>query len=56
MPRSAVFTCLWGEMTVTLDDVACLIHIPIEGRMFSHPKKMSWTDGADLMERHLGVT
>jgi len=34
-----------GEMTVTLDDVACLLHIPIEGRMLSHPK-MSRTDGA----------
>ena len=45
-----------GEMTVTLDDVACLLHIPIEGRMLSHPKKMSRTDRADLMVRHLGVT
>jgi len=45
-----------GDMTVTLDDVACLMHIPIEGRMLSHPKKMSRTNGADLMVRHLGVT
>ena len=44
-----------GEMTVTLDDVTCLMHIPIEGRMWSHPKKMSRTDGTDLMVRHLGV-
>jgi len=45
-----------GEMIVTLDDIACLLHIPIEGRMLSHPEKMSRNDGVDLMVRHLGVT
>lgn len=45
-----------GEMTITLDDVACLLHIPIEGIMLSHPKKVSQADGVDLMVRHLGVT
>jgi len=40
------------EMNVTLDDVACLSHIPIEGRILSHPKKMSQIDGADLMVRN----
>ena len=25
-----------GEMTVTLDDVECLMHLQIEGRMLSH--------------------
>jgi hypothetical protein len=34
------FHMVLGEMTVTLDDVACLMHLPIEGRMLSHPKKM----------------
>jgi len=45
-----------GEMTVTLDDVTCLMHLSMEGRMLSHPKKMSRADGVDLMVRHLGVT
>ena len=44
-----------GEMTITLDGVACLLHIPIEGQMLSHPKKVSRADGLDLMVRHLGV-
>lgn len=30
-----------GEMTVTLDDAACLLHIPIEGKMLCHDKKVS---------------
>jgi hypothetical protein len=45
-----------GQMIVTLDDVACLMHVSIEGRMLSHPKKMSRADGVDLMVRHFGVT
>jgi len=43
-------------MTITLDDVACLLHIPIEGIMLSHLKKVSQADGVELMVRHLGVT
>ena len=45
-----------GEMTVTMDDVTCLMHLTIEGIMLSHLKKMSLTEGADLMVTHLGVT
>jgi len=43
-------------MTITLDDVACLLHLPIEGILLSHPKKVSQADGVELMVRHLGVT
>jgi hypothetical protein len=43
-------------MAVTLDDVACLTHLQIEGRMLSHGKKMSRHKGATLMVRHLGVS
>ncbi|MCI75086.1 putative IMP dehydrogenase/GMP reductase, partial [Trifolium medium] len=25
-----------GEMTVTLDDVCCLLHLPIQGRLLDH--------------------
>ncbi|RHN45110.1 hypothetical protein MtrunA17_Chr7g0226741 [Medicago truncatula] len=45
-----------GEMTVTLDDVACLMHLQIEGRMLSHGKKMLRHEGATLLMRHLGVS
>jgi len=45
-----------GDMTITLDEVACLMHLPIEGRMLSHPKNMYGADEANLMVRHLGVT
>jgi len=44
-----------GEMTTTLDDVTCLMHLPIKGRMLSHPKKKSQTEGANMMVRHLDV-
>jgi len=43
-------------MTITLDDVACLLYIPIEGIMLSHPKKVSQALGVQLMVTHLGVT
>jgi hypothetical protein len=44
-----------GEMSITLDDVACLLHIPIEGRMLDHPKKVSQVTTAELMVAHFGV-
>jgi len=42
-------------MNITLDNVACLLHIPIEGRMLNHPKKVSQVYGVELMVAHLGV-
>ena len=30
-----------GEMAITLDDVVCLLHIPIDGIMLSDRKKVS---------------
>ena len=38
--ETSTFHMPLGEMTVTLDDVACLMHLQIEGRMLSHGKKM----------------
>jgi len=55
-PETNSFHTVLGEMTVTLDDIACLTHLLIEGRILSHGKKMSQQDGADLMVRHLGVS
>ena len=44
-----------GEMTITLDNVVCLLHIPIEGILLSHPKKVSQVYGVELVVAHLGV-
>jgi len=55
LAETSKFNLLVGEMRIILDDVTCLMHLPIEGRMLSHPKKVYLTDGVDLMVRHLGV-
>jgi hypothetical protein len=38
-----------GEMTVTLDDVTYLLHIPIEGKMMGHEEQASYEKGVELM-------
>lgn len=43
-------------MTVTLDDVVCLLHIPIEGRMLSHNEKVSHAIGVALMTKLVSVS
>ena len=43
-------------MTITLVDVACQLHTPIEGVILSHPKNVSQANGVELMVTHLGVT
>jgi len=48
-PETSTFHMPLGEMTVTLDDVACLMHLQIEGQMLSHPKKILKHEGAALM-------
>jgi len=40
-------------MTVTLDDVSCLLHLPIEGMLLSH-EFITQDDAVDSMVRHLG--
>ncbi|GAU50345.1 hypothetical protein TSUD_409300 [Trifolium subterraneum] len=37
-----------GENTVTLNDVSCLLHLPLEGRLLDH-SSISKVDGIDLM-------
>ncbi|XP_039688062.1 protein MAINTENANCE OF MERISTEMS-like [Medicago truncatula] len=54
-PETSTFHMPMGEMTVTLDDVACLMHLPIEGRMLAHGKKMPKHEGAALLMTYLGV-
>jgi len=38
---------------VTLDDVACLLHLPIDGMLLSH-ETITRDDAVDLMIKHLG--
>ncbi|RHN46794.1 putative protein-serine/threonine phosphatase [Medicago truncatula] len=40
-------------MTVTLDDVSCLLHIPIDGMLLSH-ESISRDDAVEMMMRYLG--
>jgi len=55
-PETSTFHMPLGEMTVTLDDVACLTHLQIEGRILSHGKKMLRHEATTLLVRHLGVS
>jgi hypothetical protein len=45
----------FGEMTITLDDVACLLHLPVRGRFYS-PRSCSMEEVAALASELLGVT
>jgi hypothetical protein len=45
-----------GEMTITLDDVHNLLHIPIHGRMLDHDEAMDRDRLIDLMARLLGMS
>jgi hypothetical protein len=42
------------EMTVTLDDVSCLLHLLIDGMLLSH-KSMTRGEAMEMMIEHLGA-
>lgn len=42
-------------MTVTLDDMVCLLHIHIEGKIITHVEKISQDRGVQLITGFLGV-
>jgi len=44
------------EMTITLNDVYNLLHIPIQGCMLDHDEGMDRDHGIDLMTRLLGMS
>jgi len=62
--ETSSFHLRFGEMTVTLDDVSCLLHLPIEGMLLSHTfisrdEAVDWMVtylGSDLGDAHLEVT
>jgi len=45
-----------GEMTITLDDVYNLLHLPIQGRMLDNDAVLYQGRGIDLMTRLLGMS
>ncbi|CAJ2647685.1 unnamed protein product [Trifolium pratense] len=44
-----------GEVGITLDDVQCLLHLPIEGKLLNH-RKISRAEGVELVNTYLGVS
>jgi len=51
--ETSSFHLPFGEMTVTLDDVSCLLHLPIEGMLLSHAS-ISRDEVEEWMETYLG--
>jgi len=50
--ETSSFHLLVGEMTITLDDVACLLHIPIVGRLIEEDD-LDHDHDVKLMVNHL---
>ena len=50
--RPAASICMLGEMTITLDDVACLLGIPVVGRLIQDDD-LDHDQGVDLMVTHI---
>jgi len=46
---------IMGEMIVTLDEVSCLLHIPIEGTFLNHNGLVTRTEAVDMMVQLLGL-
>jgi hypothetical protein len=51
--ETSSFHLSFGEMTVTLDDVASLLHIPIDGMLLSH-RSISRDEAVECMVEYLG--
>jgi len=55
LKETSNFHMLVGEMTVTLDDVACLLHIPITGRLIEEDE-LSNDHNIELLQNELCFT
>ncbi|GAU38937.1 hypothetical protein TSUD_213220 [Trifolium subterraneum] len=53
-PETSPFHMSFGEMTITRDDVVCLLHIPVRG-LFYTPVPVSMEEAAALATELLGV-
>lgn len=52
--ETSSFHILIGEMSITLDDVSCVLHFPTRGRLLNH-SKMFIPDALDMMVTYLGA-
>ncbi|GAU37261.1 hypothetical protein TSUD_319150 [Trifolium subterraneum] len=56
-PETGTFHLPIGEMTITLDDVSCLLHIPITGKMLNHAgTSCNMEEGQDMCEELLNFS
>ncbi|XP_058724909.1 protein MAIN-LIKE 1-like [Vicia villosa] len=53
-PETLSFHLLHGEITITLDDIACLLHIPIRGILLSHGRLMN-EEAREMLIEKLGI-
>ncbi|GAU28342.1 hypothetical protein TSUD_256700 [Trifolium subterraneum] len=53
-PETSSFHMPFGEMTITLDDVACLLHLPVRGDFYT-PLSVTMEEAATLAAELLGV-
>ncbi|CAJ2665945.1 unnamed protein product [Trifolium pratense] len=56
-PETDTFHLPIGEMTITLDDVSCLLHIPITGKMLNHlGTSCTVEEGEDMCYEYLNFS
>ena len=55
-PETTTFHLPFGEMTITLDDVASILHIPVTGSMISLSQPLRVDDANALLVELLGIT
>ena len=55
-PETTTFHLPFGEMTITLDDVASILHIPVIGSMISFSPLLRVDDANALLVELLGTT
>ena len=55
-PETTTFHLPFGEMTITLDDVTSILHIPITGSMISFSQPLRVDDANALLVELLGTT
>ena len=54
--ETSSFHMPFGEMTITLDDVATLLHISPHGKFFDAPLNMNTNNAARAAHEYLGAT
>lgn len=52
--KTSSFHLLLDEMSITLDDVSCLLHLPIRGRLIDHGR-ITKDEALEMMGEYLGI-